>query len=820
MNRWVAPENDWQGLVDREPEPLTIGVVLPVHERVEALVRVLSALAPQGADEVVVVDDGSEADVAGAVAELDLPTPVRVLRQERRGMGAARARNRGAAEIDTDVVAFLDADCVPGDGWVEGHRAWHGRASNLLVAGPRVDVAPDGSEEPAQPDADPAGWRATIRRRGRAGTLGDRVFRVAISANVSVLRTTFEAVGGFPAHTELWGGEDTEFAWRVWNDGAFVVPDPALGVRHLLVEGEDRSWRDEVRHQRRIEFADRIPHRSYRRGPTPDASVPKVSLIVPLATDDDVDAVWASIQRERFGDREVWLVGDDVATAPFARLAGRARVSSTFADAVRGAAGEYVAVADPRVRRPTGLLAMAVERLESDKRAAVFRVAYHDGGTRHLRVDSLEAADRRSGRFGLPLFALARRRDLVKDPDALGDPASVFPAVRARERHALAVTSAVETDGLIAHTETRLPGVGDLTAIGPTEAARVVRAAVRRSRPDPKPSPGDGDADGRIRITYVGYTGSGNMGDEAVLEATRRALPWARVDRALDAPDVVMLGGGTLVNGKGYYLTRVLREDRPEAEKAVFGAGVRDPAFHGTTERVADWWPFFEAAAVMGVRGPDSVAHLRTLGYRGNVEIIGDPALLLERPEGVERHPGRLVVCPVWTSGDLVGGDDTRVFDALAAVVRGAIADGRDVVLLSAFPHDDRHLFELMRTAGHPDLPFVAGYEDLDATMALLASAEVVVAERLHAAIMATAAGTPWLGLGYWPKTLDFAKSVDAADLVVDTAGVDADSLEAALDRVLADPAAVVERLAGPTADLRGRLRAAADRLHTYVDPG
>jgi polysaccharide pyruvyl transferase WcaK-like protein len=292
------------------------------------------------------------------------------------------------------------------------------------------------------------------------------------------------------------------------------------------------------------------------------------------------------------------------------------------------------------------------------------------------------------------------------------------------------------------------------------------------------------------------------------------------VARGLDDPDVVMLGGGTLINGKGYYLTRVLREDRPEAEKAVFGAGVRDPAFHGTTERVTDWWPFFDAAAVMGVRGPDSVAHLRSLGYRGDIEVIGDPALLLEPPEGVTRRPGRLVVCPVWTSGDLVGGDDARVFEALASVIRRAVADGRDVILLSAFPHDDRYLFGLMRDAGHPDLPFVAGYEDLDATMALLASAEVVLAERLHAAIMATAAGTPWLGLGYWPKLLDFAKSVDAVDLVLDTAAIEPERLTEALDRLLADPVSVAERLASPTAELRARLRSAADQLHTYVDSG
>ncbi|MYW74740.1 glycosyltransferase, partial [Pseudonocardia sp. SID8383] len=64
----------------------------------------------------VVADDGSpEPPDPAALAG---PVPVRVVTQDDRGFRAAAARNRGAAQVEGDVLVFLDADTVPGPGFV------------------------------------------------------------------------------------------------------------------------------------------------------------------------------------------------------------------------------------------------------------------------------------------------------------------------------------------------------------------------------------------------------------------------------------------------------------------------------------------------------------------------------------------------------------------------------------------------------------------------------------------------------------------------------------------------------------------------------
>ena len=111
-------------------EPL-VGVVVPARDAERWLGAALeSALAQGGARvDVVVVDDGSS-DRTGAIAEAFGP-PVRMVRQEGQGIGAAR--NRGVEEVRGDLLAFLDAD----DLWPPG-RLRH--ALEPLTSRPEVDL--------------------------------------------------------------------------------------------------------------------------------------------------------------------------------------------------------------------------------------------------------------------------------------------------------------------------------------------------------------------------------------------------------------------------------------------------------------------------------------------------------------------------------------------------------------------------------------------------------------------------------------------------------------------------------------------------------
>lgn len=83
-----------------------IAVVIPAYNAERWIGDALRSIAGQTLrpSEVVVVDDGS----SDATAKLAAQHGAKVLRQDRRGPGAAR--NRGIAETSSPLVAFLDAD--------------------------------------------------------------------------------------------------------------------------------------------------------------------------------------------------------------------------------------------------------------------------------------------------------------------------------------------------------------------------------------------------------------------------------------------------------------------------------------------------------------------------------------------------------------------------------------------------------------------------------------------------------------------------------------------------------------------------------------
>lgn len=93
----------------------TISVVIPVKDDERMLARCLRALALQSRapDEIIVVDNGSS-DASAAVAR---DAGARVLRCDEPGIPAASSCGYDAAS--GDIILRLDADCVPGAGWVE-----------------------------------------------------------------------------------------------------------------------------------------------------------------------------------------------------------------------------------------------------------------------------------------------------------------------------------------------------------------------------------------------------------------------------------------------------------------------------------------------------------------------------------------------------------------------------------------------------------------------------------------------------------------------------------------------------------------------------
>ena len=96
-----------------------VSVIIPTFDRAAVLPRAIdSALAQKGPTlEVLVADDGSTDETAGALARYAPEPRVRVLRLAHGGV--CRARNAAAAEARAPLLAFLDSD----DAWLPGKLA-------------------------------------------------------------------------------------------------------------------------------------------------------------------------------------------------------------------------------------------------------------------------------------------------------------------------------------------------------------------------------------------------------------------------------------------------------------------------------------------------------------------------------------------------------------------------------------------------------------------------------------------------------------------------------------------------------------------------
>jgi mycofactocin glycosyltransferase len=215
-----------------EPGAIDVTVVIPARDRPMMLDRCLEAVG--GRQRVVVVDDGSlDPDAIAGVARRH---DARLIARETTG-GPAVARNDGLLDIRTELVAFLDSDCIPPPGWVEQLAA---HFSDPLVAAVAPRVIP-----------------ASRRAHSYLATcgnldLGDRAARVLPGGRVAYLptaalvvrRTALAAVSrdGNAFDPALRYGEDVDLIWRLHAAGWRVRYDPSVEVRH----DEPTKWRERL----------------------------------------------------------------------------------------------------------------------------------------------------------------------------------------------------------------------------------------------------------------------------------------------------------------------------------------------------------------------------------------------------------------------------------------------------------------------------------------------------------------------------------------------------------------------------------------------
>lgn len=111
---------------------MKISVIIPAHNEESVIAKTLRAVLAQNHPdfEVIVVNNASTDNTADIVAKF----PVRLVRESKKGL--LWARERGRIEASGDIIANIDADCLPDSDWLIRGSALFKNEEISAVTGP------------------------------------------------------------------------------------------------------------------------------------------------------------------------------------------------------------------------------------------------------------------------------------------------------------------------------------------------------------------------------------------------------------------------------------------------------------------------------------------------------------------------------------------------------------------------------------------------------------------------------------------------------------------------------------------------------------
>jgi len=168
-------------------------------------------------DEILIVDDGS----TDRTVEIAGRYPVTIVRHER-NRGLAPARNTGFLRSRNDLVAALDADCVPDATWLETLVSAMANPSVALAGGKLVETRLDSVADRWRQSHMPQDW-------GDARIVNPKF---VFGSNTVARKSAVDEVGGYDERMRT-NGEDVDLSQRLRARGHDFIYEPAALVRHL-----------------------------------------------------------------------------------------------------------------------------------------------------------------------------------------------------------------------------------------------------------------------------------------------------------------------------------------------------------------------------------------------------------------------------------------------------------------------------------------------------------------------------------------------------------------------------------------------------------
>ncbi|XP_061616080.1 polypeptide N-acetylgalactosaminyltransferase 12 [Phyllopteryx taeniolatus] len=230
--------------------PTTSVVIAFYNEAWSTLLRTVHSVLETSPDillkEVVLVDDYSDRDQLKEPLEKYLSglRKVRLIRATKRE-GLVRARLLGASVTTGDVLTFLDCHCECHEGWLEPLLQRIEEEPTAVVC-PVIDSIEWNTFKylghAGEPQIGGFNWGMVFtwhkipdHERKRRRSPIDVIRSPTMAGGLFAIRKNyFTYLGTYDAGMEVWGGENLEFSFRIWQCGGSLEVHPCSHVGHVF----------------------------------------------------------------------------------------------------------------------------------------------------------------------------------------------------------------------------------------------------------------------------------------------------------------------------------------------------------------------------------------------------------------------------------------------------------------------------------------------------------------------------------------------------------------------------------------------------------
>ncbi|AST96436.1 glycosyltransferase [Shouchella clausii] len=269
-----------------------ISVIIPTFNKAEYLELTLASFVNQTCKdyELIVVDDGSEDNTKIVVNDYMDIINIKYFFQNNKGR--ASARNTGILQSSGTLIIFNDDDRIVSPFFIEEHKKKHKNNSNLILIGWKYNVLSiwkpdelpllksslrkmfpnlehhnkiklllhpkdiiDNFSESIKPfivGEEPDNHIDIIKAYSESLDNFNFPWVLGTTGNLSVAKQKIEKVGLFDENYKGWGVEDTDFCYRLYNEGGvFRVDKGASNYHQIHPIGQKRSPKDHLSIERK-----------------------------------------------------------------------------------------------------------------------------------------------------------------------------------------------------------------------------------------------------------------------------------------------------------------------------------------------------------------------------------------------------------------------------------------------------------------------------------------------------------------------------------------------------------------------------------------